>query len=200
MRKTSFKAGNMLYPVPAVMVTVRDHSGKDNVLTVAWTGTVCTNPPMLSISVRPSRYSYGMLCETGEFVVNLVSRELTKAADYCGVRSGRDVDKFEQMKLTKEKADFVNVPMIAQSPVCIECRVKEKIPLGSHDMFLADILAVHVFQDLLDEKEGLHLEKAGLIAYSHGDYVSLGETEGSFGFSVKKRKSRKKKNSLHSKT
>ena len=143
MEKETWKAGNMLYPLPAVMVSVSDGEGNDNIITVAWAGTVCTNPPMVSISVRPSRFSYDMLRKTGEFVINLTTEKLAYATDYCGVRSGRDVDKFKEMKLTKEKADFVKVPMIAESPVSIECKVRQVLELGSHHMFLADVLAVH---------------------------------------------------------
>ena len=135
MEKETWKAGNMLYPLPAVMVSVSDGEGNDNIITVAWAGTVCTNPPMVSISVRPSRFSYDMLRKTGEFVINLTTEKLAYATDYCGVRSGRDVDKFKEMKLTKEKADFVKVPMIAESPVSIECKVRQVLELGSHICF-----------------------------------------------------------------
>ena len=143
MPKKLWKAGNMLYPLPAVMVSVSDGNGKDNIITVAWAGTVCTNPPMVSISVRPSRYSYQMIRDTGEFVINLTTEELAYATDYCGVRSGRDVDKFAEMHLTKEKAEYVKAPLIKESPVSIECTVKEVKELGSHHMFLAEVLAVH---------------------------------------------------------
>ena len=178
----------MLYPLPAVMVTVCDGQGRDNVLTVAWAGTVCTNPPMLSISVRPGRYSYGFLQETGEFVVNLATEDMARAVDYCGVVSGRDVDKFERMGLEKEKADQVSAPLIAQSPVNIECRVRQEIPLGSHSLFLADVLAVHVREEYLDEMEKLHLDRARLIVYNHGEYMGLGKRLGTFGMSVRKKK------------
>ena len=143
MAKQIWKPGNMIYPLPAVMVSVTDGEGNDNIITVAWTGTVCTNPAMAYISVRPSRYSYGMLKKTGEFVINLTTEKLAFATDFCGVRSGRDVDKFEKLNLTKEKAQYVSAPMIGEAPVSIECRVREVKELGSHDMFLADVLAVH---------------------------------------------------------
>lgn len=188
--KESWKPGNMLYPVPPVLVTVSDGKGKDNIFTVAWTGTVCTNPPMVSISVRKERYSFPMILETGEFVINLPTSDLAEAVDYCGVRSGRDVDKFAAMKLTKEACDLVKAPMIAQSPVSIECKVSHRMELGSHDLFVADVLRVHVSRSLLDRKGKLCLEKAGLLVYSHGDYFSLGKKEGSFGYSVRKKKSR----------
>lgn len=176
----------MVYPLPAVLVTCRDKTGRDNVLTIAWTGTVCSDPAMTYISVRPSRYSYEMIKETGEFVINLTTRELAKATDYCGVRSGRDVDKFEAMHLTKEKADVVNVPMIAESPVNIECKVTEVKALGSHDMFLAKVVAVHADEAYMDENGKFSLEAADPIAYSHGTYFTLGEKLGTFGYSVKR--------------
>lgn len=186
--KQVWKPGNMLYPVPAVMVTVQDGEGKSNIITIAWTGTVCTNPPMLYISVRPERYSYHMLEETGEFVVNMTTKKLAKAADYCGVRSGRDVDKWKETGLTPEKAQAVSVPLIAESPVNIECRVKEVLELGSHHMFLAEVLAVDVDESLLDMGGRLALEKAEPVVYSHGEYYGLSELMGTFGWSVRKKK------------
>lgn len=143
MGKELWKPGNMLYPLPAVMVSLADQEGHPNIITLAWVGTVCTNPPMVSISVRPERYSYPILKETGEFVINLTTKELVYATDYCGVRSGRDVDKFKEMKLTAVPASVVKAPMIGESPVNIECKVRQIMPLGSHDMFLADVVAVH---------------------------------------------------------
>ena len=140
MAKQTWKPGNMLYPLPAVMVSVTDGKGEDDIITVAWTGTICTNPPMVYISVRPERHSYHMIKETGEFVINLTTEKLAKATDFCGVRSGRDVDKFKETGLTREKADIVSAPMIQESPVSIECRVKEIKELGSHHMFLADVV------------------------------------------------------------
>ena len=193
MEKETWKAGNMLYPLPAVMVSVSDGEGNDNIITVAWAGTVCTNPPMVSISVRPSRFSYDMLRKTGEFVINLTTEKLAYATDYCGVRSGRDVDKFKEMKLTKEKADFVKVPMIAESPVSIECKVRQVLELGSHHMFLAEVLAVQIDEQYLNEKNKFELNKTGLMAYSHGEYLSLGKKIGTFGYSVKKKKTKHKK-------
>lgn len=187
MGKQTWKPGNMLYPLPAVMVSVTDGKGKDNIITVAWAGTVCTNPPMVSISVRPSRYSYEMLKETKEFVINLTTEELVFVADYCGVRSGRDVDKFREMKLTKEKADFVQAPMIKESPVSIECRVKEIKELGSHHLFLADVLAVHAEENYMDKNDKFCLNQSKLAVYSHGEYLATGKCLGTFGFSVRKR-------------
>lgn len=186
MAKQTWKAGNMLYPLPAVMVTAADAQGKANIITVAWAGTVCTNPPMVSISVRPERYSYHMIQETKEFVINLTTEKLAFATDYCGVRSGRDVDKFKEMKLTKEPADFVKAPLIGESPVNIECRVVKVEELGSHHMFVAEVLAVHVDDEFMDEKNRFALEKTDPIVYVHGEYFSLGQLLGNFGYSVRK--------------
>lgn len=188
MAKQTWKAGNMVYPLPAVMVSCGREGERPNIITVAWTGTICTNPPMLYISVRPQRYSYDILCETGEFVVNLTTKKLAKATDYCGVRSGRDVDKFKETGLTAVPALHVKAPMIAESPVNIECRVTEKKELGSHHMFLAEVLAVHVDERYLDEKGRFRLNESGLMAYSHGEYLGLGKEIGTFGYSVKKTK------------
>lgn len=192
MAKQTWKPGNMLYPLPAVMVSVRGKDGKDNIITVAWAGTVCTNPAMVSISVRPERHSYAMIKESGEFVINLVTEELVKATDYCGVRSGKDVDKFKEMKLTKAAGEQVSAPLIAQSPVNIECRVRECKELGSHHMFLAEVVAVHIEENYLDEKGKFHLNDAGLVAYSHGSYFALGKKLGSFGYSVQKKRRKRK--------
>lgn len=191
MEKELWKPGNMLYPLPAVMVSCAE-GGKNNIITVAWTGTVCTNPPMLSISLRPERFSYGMIARTGEFVVNLTTKKLTRACDYCGVKSGRDVDKFQETGLTAEPAAYIKAPLIAQSPVNIECRVKQLIRLGSHDMFLAEVLGVHVDKAYLDEKGKFDLNRAEPVVYSHGEYYGLGALVGCFGYSVKKSGSRKK--------
>ena len=188
MEKETWKAGNMLYPLPAVMVSVSDGEGNDNIITVAWAGTVCTNPPMVSISVRPSRFSYDMLRKTGEFVINLTTEKLAYATDYCGVRSGRDVDKFKETGLTREKADIVKAPMIKEAPVSIECRVKEIRELGSHHMFLAEVTGVSVDEQWLNERGSLELAKAEPIVYSHGGYYGLSELLGTFGWSVKKKK------------
>lgn len=177
----------MLYPLPVVMVSVTDGEGNDNIITVAWTGTVCSDPPMLSVSVRPERHSYSMLKQTGEFVVNLVTRDLVYATDYCGVKSGREVDKFREMKLTKLSASRVKAPLIGESPVNLECRVSQVIPLGTHDMFLAEIVAVHADRQYMDEKGKFHLEQAEPVVYSHGAYLATGENLGTFGYSVRKR-------------
>lgn len=193
MAKQTWKPGNMLYPLPAVMVSVTDGMGNDNIITVAWAGTVCTNPPMVSISVRPSRYSYEMLRRTGEFVINLTTEKLAFATDYCGVRSGRDVDKFAEMKLTKEKGQFVGAPMIGESPVSIECRVKEVFELGSHHMFLADVLAVHADEAYMDKDNKFQLNNARPLVYSHGEYLSIGKSLGTFGYSVKKKNRKPRK-------
>ena len=191
MSKQQWKPGNMLYPLPAVMVTVRGKNGEDNIITVAWAGTVCTNPPMVSISVRPERYSCHMLEESKEFVINLTTEKLCYATDYCGVRSGRDVDKFKEMKLTKTEASLVNAPMIEESPVNVECRVEKIEKLGSHNMFIARVLAVHADEAYMDENGRFDLNKARPMVYSHGEYYGLGKKLGSFGYSVKKKKKRK---------
>lgn len=184
MSKQLWKPGNMLYPLPVVLVTVADGQGHDNIITVAWTGTVCTNPPMLSISVRPERYSHHMLLESGEFVVNLTTERLVRATDYCGVRSGRDVDKFSEMKLTREPASQVAAPLIGESPVNIECRITEKKCLGSHDLFLAEVLCVHADEAYMDESGRFDLSGAKPIVYDHGEYFGLGRRLGRFGYSV----------------
>ena len=186
MAKQIWKPGNMIYPLPAVMVSCQREGEKPNIITVAWTGTVCTNPPMVYISVRPQRYSYDILDETGEFVINLTTKELARATDYCGVRSGRDVDKFKETGLTAVEATKVKAPLIAEAPVNIECRITEKKELGSHHMFLAEVLAVHVDEKYLDENGKFQLNKSGLIAYSHGEYLDLGKEIGTFGYSVKR--------------
>lgn len=187
MVKQHWRGGNMLYPVPAVMVSCKSPGERPNIITVAWAGTVCSSPAMLSISVRKERYSYDILKETGEFVVNLVNKELTFATDYCGVKSGRDVDKFKEMGLTAQESQYVSAPGIAESPVNLECRVTQVIPLGSHDLFLAEILGVTIDERYLDEKGTFHLNDAGLVAYSHGTYFELGKKLGTFGYSVKKK-------------
>ena len=194
MAKQIWKPGNMLYPLPAVMVSTADRSGKSNIITVACTGTVCTNPAMLYISVRPERYSYGLLKDSGEFVVNLTTEKLKKATDWCGVRSGRDVDKWKEMHLTEGQASKLDyAPIIEECPVNIECKVTEIKELGSHHMFLAKVEAVQVGEEYLDEKGRLQLGKAGLLAYSHGEYLTLGDSLGTFGWSVRKNTSSKKK-------
>lgn len=192
MAKQKWKPGNMVYPLSAVMVTCRGKDGKDNVLTVAWTGTVCTNPPMAYISVRPSRYSYSMIMETGEFAINLTTEELAFATDYCGVTSGRDVDKFQRCNLHKVQADEVDVPLIEESPVNIECRVREVHEYGSHTMFVADVLCVHADEKYMNETGRFELEKSKPLAYSHGTYFGLTNPMGTFGYSIKKKEGKKK--------
>ena len=184
--KISWKAGNMLYPLPAIMVSLTDKAGNSNIITLAWAGTICTNPPMLSVSIRPERYSYDIIKETGEFVVNLTTKELAYATDYCGVKSGRDVDKFKEMKLTKLDSEKIKAVAIAESPVNIECKVREIMELGSHSLFIADVVNLRVDGKLLDEKGRFNLAKSELIAYSHGRYYELGKELGSFGYSVRK--------------
>lgn len=186
MSKQTWKPGNMIYPLPAVLVTCRGKDGQENVFTVAWTGTVCTNPPMAYISVRPSRYSFDLIKETGEFVINLTTEDMDFATDFCGVQSGRDVDKFKKCNLHTEEAEQVNVPMLVESPVNIECKVREIHEYGSHHMFVADVLAVHADETYMDEKGKFDLEKARLLAYSHGTYYGLTSPKGTFGYSIKK--------------
>lgn len=187
MGKQSWKPGNMLYPLPVVLVSAADREGRKNVFTVAWAGTVCSDPPMVSISVRPERFSYHMIKETGEFVINLTTEKLVYATDYCGVVSGRDEDKFEKMHLTPVKAEVVKAPLIKESPVNIECIVKDVKKLGSHDMFIAQVAAVHADEEYMDGKNRFHFEDAHPIVYSHGIYMSLGKKLGTFGYSVKKK-------------
>ena len=177
----------MLYPIPAVMVSCQREGEKPNIITVAWAGNVCTNPAMLSISVRKERYSYDIIKESGEFVVNLTNRKLTRAADWCGVRSGRDYDKYKEMNLTPQKSQKVSCPGIAESPVNIECKLHSIIELGSHDLFIAEVMCVTVDGKYMDEKGKFDLGKAGLVAYSHGEYFTLGEKLGKFGYSVVKK-------------
>lgn len=178
----------MLYPLPVVMVSVADAAGKYNIITLAWVGTVCSDPPMVSISLRPERYSYSIIKETGEFVINLTTRELVFATDYCGVKSGRDVDKFKEMKLTALPAAKVKAPLIGESPINLECRVRQMISLGSHDMFVAEVAAVHADHKYMDGTGRFQLEKADPIVYSHGAYLACGEKLGTFGYSVRKAK------------
>lgn len=177
----------MLYPLPVVMVSMADKDGKMNIITIAWAGTVCTNPPMVSISVRPQRHSYPILLETGEFVINLTTRRLAYATDYCGVKSGRDVDKFKELGLTAVAAEEVGAPMIGESPVNLECKVRQVQQLGSHAMFLAEVAAVHADVQYMDADHKFHLEQAEPIVYSHGAYLLCGEQLGTFGYSVRRR-------------
>lgn len=187
--KESWKPGTLVYPLPAVLVSCGDADGERNLLTVAWTGTVCTDPAMCYISVRPERHSYGIIRRTGEFVINLTTRRLARATDWCGVRSGRDYDKFAEMGLTAAPALEVSAPVVEEAPVNIECRVRQVIPLGSHDMFLAEVVAVQADSELIDPATGRFcLERADLLAYAHGEYFTLGEAIGKFGWSVRKKK------------
>lgn len=192
MGKQSWKPGNMLNPVPAVMVSCADKEGKPNIITIAWAGTVCTNPPMVSISVRPTRYSYDMIRETGEFVINLTTEKLTRACDYCGVVSGREVDKFAKTGLTPLAVEGVSAPGIAESPVNIACRVVEERAFGSHTMFLAEVVGVTADEKYMDETGRFDINGTGLIMYSHGEYFGLGRKLGKFGYSVQKKKPRRR--------
>ena len=186
MAKINFKPGNMLYPLPAVLISCG--SGENaNLLTVAWAGTVCTNPPMVSISIRPERHSYPLIKESGEFVINLTTKNLVYATDYCGVRSGRDVNKWKECNLTPVPADTVSCPLLAEAPVNIECQVTEIKELGSHHMIIANVTAVHIDDNYMDEKNTFHLNDSDLIAYSHGTYFTLGEVLGTFGYSIRKK-------------
>ena len=189
MAKQTWKPGNMVYPLPAAMVSVGDKAGNTNIITIAWTGTICTNPAMLYISVRPERHSYNMIKESGEFVVNLTTEALVNATDYCGVRSGRDVDKWKETGLTKGKANELSyAPIIEECPVNIECKVTEIKELGSHHMFMAEVVSVQVSDEYMNETGKFCLNETGLMAYSHGEYRSLGKQIGTFGYSVKKKK------------
>lgn len=187
MSKIVWKGSTLLAPVPAALVTCGTVD-TPNVLTIAWTGIVNSNPPMTYISVRPERYSHDIIKESGEFVINLTTGSMIRSVDFCGVRSGRDIDKLAQCKLTVEEASAVKAPVLTQSPLSLECRVTEVKPLGSHDMFLAEIVAVDVDERIVDADGKLHLEQCGLAAYSHGEYFALGKKIGSFGFSVKKKR------------
>ena len=192
MGKVMWKPGTFLYPIPAVMVSCGDME-KSNIITVAWTGIINTNPPMVYVSVRPTRYSYELIKASGEFVINLTNERLAYATDWCGVKTGAKVDKFKEMKLHKEKAQFVKAPLIKESPVSIECKVKDIIKLGSHDMFVAEVLSIDADEKYIDEKGAFDISKCDLIAYANGGYYPLGKKIGKFGFSVQKRKSKKRK-------
>ena len=192
MGKTIWKPGTFIYPIPAVMVSCGNME-KSNIITVAWTGIINTNPAMVYISIRPNRYSYNLIKESGEFVINLTNKNLSKATDWCGCRSGNKYDKFKEMNLTKEKSNFISAPMIKESPVSIECRVKEIKELGSHHMFIAEVLSINADNRYIDEKGAFDISKCDLIAYSNGHYYNLGKKIGKFGFSVQKKKKRRKK-------
>ena len=195
MARQTWKPGTMVYPVPAAMVTVADKAGNTNIITIAWTGTVCSDPPMTYVSIKPERYSHHMVEETGEFVINLTTETLSRAVDFCGVKSGRDVDKWKETGLTAKRAEKVRCPLIEESPVNLECRVSEIREYPSHDMFIAEILQVHVDESLFDEKGRIALDEAGLLCYSHGEYFGVKKKPvGRFGFSVMKAKTRKRIN------
>jgi len=189
-KKMIFKPSVLLSPVPAVLVTCRDNQGKDNIITIAWVGTVCSNPPMLSISIRPERYSYHIIDETRQFVVNIPSADQVRWVDYCGVTSGEKVDKFEKTGFTKQEATKINVPIIKECTLNIECTVREKLDLGSHIMFIADVVAIQASQDIMQESGRLAIEKGKLLTYIHGHYYSIGKRLGKFGFSVQKKRTK----------
>ena len=192
-KKEYWRAGNMLYPLPAVMVSCQRGGERPNIITVAWTGTVCSDPAMVYISVRESRHSYDIIRESGEFVINLTTEELARVTDVCGVKSGRDTDKFKEMKLTAAESKEVSCPSIEESPVNIECRVMEMKEYPTHDMFIAEIVSASVDDSLMDETGKLCLDEAGLVAYNHGHYFALQKKEiGRFGYSVMKPKTRKR--------
>ncbi|WP_461204532.1 flavin reductase family protein [Clostridium sp. DL1XJH146] len=190
--KKKFNGSVMLNPVPCVLVTSRNKEGKNNVFTVAWVGTVCTKPPVISISVRPERLSYEYINNSGEFIINIPSTNLNKAVDYCGVVSGRKEDKLAKLKLNLCQGNSVNVGYIDECPISLECKVKQVIKLGSHHMFLADVKNVNIEDELIDEKGKIHFEKANLLCFSHGEYFGLSKKSyGSFGFSVKRKKKKR---------
>ena len=192
MSKVTWKPGTFLYPLPVVMVSCGTME-ESNIITVAWTGIINTDPAMVYISVRPTRHSYNIIKESGEFVINLTTKDLTYATDWCGVKTGAQVDKFKEMHLTKEKAKFVKCPMIKESPVSVECRVKEIKELGSHHMFVAEVLGINADEKYIDEKGAFDISKCDLIAYSNGHYYTLGKKIGKFGFSVQKKRKKLKK-------
>lgn len=185
--KVLWKPGTIEYPLPAVMVSCGDMENS-NIITVAWTGVICSDPAMVYISVRPSRHSYNMIKQSNEFVINLTTEDLTYKTDWCGVKSGKDVDKFQEMNLTKQKAEFVKCPMIAESPISIECEVINENDLGSHTMFIAKVLGVHASKEYIDEKGAFDISKCNLMAYANGGYYALGKKLGTFGYSVRKKK------------
>lgn len=195
MARQYWKPSNMLYPLPAVLISCADEEGNANVMTVAWTGTVCSDPVMVSVSIRKERYSYEIISKTGEFVINLTTEEMAFVTDYMGVKSGRDIDKFGfdekefggKLKLTKAPSKFVKAPGIAESPVSLECRVTQVLELGTHDMFIAEVLSTDIDEKYLDENGKFDLAKAKLLAYNHGEYYGLGEYLGKFGYSVRKK-------------
>ena len=189
MSKIKWKAGAFEYPIPAALITCGTMENS-NIMTVAWTGIINSKPPMVYISVRPERYSYDIIKNTKEFVINLTTEELTYATDWCGVKSGRDFDKFKEMNLTKEKANFVKCPLIKESPVSIECKVVDIKELGSHSMFIAEVLSIDPDEKYIDENGEFDISKCNLIAYANGGYYALGEKKGKFGYSVQKKKNK----------
>ena len=192
MAKVSWKPGAMLSPVPPVLVSCSDGE-RDNLITVGWTGIICTEPAKTYISLRPERFSYEIISKSREFIINLPSSHIIRSIDFCGVRSGRCLDKFKECRLTKEKATQVACPAVAESPISIECRVTDIVKLGTHDMFMADIIAVNVDERYIDEKGKLRIEQCSLAAYAHGSYFALGKKIGSFGYSVKKKQTKNRK-------
>lgn len=195
MGKVVWKPGTFVYPIPAVMVSCGNME-ESNIITVAWTGILNTNPATVYISVRPTRYSYNIIKETKEFAINLTTTKLARATDWCGVRTGADFDKFKEMNLHKEKAKFIKCPLIKESPVSIECKVKEIKDLGSHHMFIAEVLSIDADDEFIDEKGAFDISKCDLIAYANGGYYSLGKKIGKFGYSVQKKKKRNSSKSL----
>lgn len=193
MNRTEFKPGNMLNPLPVVMVSCQRPGDKPNIITVAWAGTICSDPAMVSVSIRPSRYSHDIVCETKEFVINIPGADQTFATDWCGVKSGKDVDKFKEMKLTPSKSLHVECPGISECPVSIECKVKDILPLGSHDMFIAEVVGVTVDSEYMDENDRFCFDDTNPICYSHGEYRVLGKKLGKFGYSVQKKHTNRRK-------
>ena len=192
--KESWKPGTLIYPLPAVLVSVGDSPENYNLLTIAWTGTICTNPPMCYISVRKERHSYDILRRTGEFVINLTTEEMARATDWCGVRSGKEYNKWEEAKLTPMANSHVSAPLVAESPLSICCKVRQVMELGSHDMFIADVVGIEADTRYIDPETGkFSLDKARPIVYSHGEYYTLGELIGHFGWSVKRKSTKRKK-------
>ena len=192
MAQQKWKPGNMVYPLPAVLVSCGDKEGNLNLMTAAWTGTICSDPPMVYVSIRKERHSHHMIRETGEYVINLTTEKLARATDFCGVRSGRDMDKFKEMQLTPVHGELKYAPMVEESPVSIECQVTQVVELGSHDMFMAKVTAVYVDETYMDGKGTFHLEKAEPLVYSHGQYYGIGKHIGGFGYAVRKKTVKKK--------
>ncbi|MBD8389387.1 flavin reductase family protein [Dysgonomonas sp. BGC7] len=187
--KQDWKPGTLIYPLPAAMISCGCNPEEYNIITLSWLGTICTNPPMCYISVRPERHSYEIIKRNMDFVINITTEELAYATDWCGVKSGKDFSKFEEMKLTAGRASVVRSPIIEESPLNIECKVKEILSLGSHDMFIADVVNVKADEKYINKETGkFSLENANPIAYSHGQYYNLGDKIGGFGWSVRKKK------------